>query len=120
MERKQVITEKLNRLQETIYRAREIFNKLSTDVTPGMRQSLRKQAIDAEANIKHQANRIEEEVTGSLWKITYKENNQLFYASYMNCTETEALILVRIFSKTGNIQVLEVKEEVANPRPVKL
>lgn len=115
------IETKLQRIQSTIYRLRDISDKLRDgDISPGMRQSLRKQYLEGEANLRHQIRALNEFISGRFIKITFKKDYSIYVSSFINCTKEEAENIVRSYPGGQNIEILEIKEEIAHPQPVKL
>lgn len=113
---------RMQRFKDTIDRYRSIQSQIEN--TPphkkGSIQSLNKQLMDAEKNIRHQASKLEESVSGNLWIIRYKSNEEIFESSFINCSEREAIILARMMSMDYNLEIIETREIIAHPRPIKL
>ena len=113
---------RIRRFKETLDRYRSIHSQLKS--TPpqkrGTIQSLNRLLMDAEKDIRHQASRLENSVSGNLWIIRYQINGETFESSFINCTETEAILLTKMISMKYDLEVIETQEIQAHPRPRKL
>lgn len=113
---------RIQRFKETLNRYRSIHSQLKS--TPpqkrGTIQSLNRLLMDAEKDIRHQASRLENSVSGNLWIIRYQINGETFESSFINCTETEAILLTKMISMKYDLEVIETQEIQAHPRPRKL
>ena len=115
------IETKLQRIHNTICRLRDISCKLKNgDISPGMRQSLRKQYLEGEANLRHQVKSLNDFISGNYVEIIFSRGGRKFISSFINCTKEQAENILRSYSGGSDIEILEIREKFAHPQPVEL